>query len=158
MSGDVDALGLHDNISFGMFLYVKSIEDGDKRKTLDIDRYEFLIYRLLRNALESGDLYVNQSNEFRQFEGDLISDARWAHKDAVLAEIGQPILMAPIEATLAALRTKLEHKLVNVNQRVADCLNTNIKIAEGDKKRWSLIYPTAPETGNAPFYTQLARR
>jgi hypothetical protein len=155
MSGDVDALGLHDNISFGMFLYVKSIEDGDKRKTLDIDRYEFLIYRLLRNALESGDLYVNQSNEFRQFEGDLISDARWAHKDAVLAEIGQPILMAPIEATLAALRTKLEHKLVNVNQRVADCLNTNIKIAEGDKKRWSLIYPTAPETGNAPFYTQL---
>lgn len=137
-------------------LYVKSTDEDDKSKTLDVDRYEFLIYRLLRNALESGDLYVNQSNEYRQFEDDLISDARWAHKDAVLAEIGQPILITPIEETLAALRTKLEDKLVNVNQRVTACLNTNIKVVgQGDKKRWSLIYPTAPETGNAPFYSQL---
>jgi TnpA family transposase len=137
-------------------LYVQSMEDGEKRKTLNVDRYEFLVYRLLRNALESGDLYVNHSNEFRQFEDDLISDARWAHKDAVLTEIGQPILMAPIEETLAALRTKLEDKLVTVNQRVAACLNTHIKVAgQGDKKRWSLIYPTAPETANAPFYSQL---
>lgn len=137
-------------------LYVEATADGEKTKTLDVDRYEFLVYRLLRNALESGDLYVNHSNEFRQFEDDLISDARWTHKDAVLAEIAQPILTAPIEETLAALRTKLEDRLVNVNQRVAACVNANIKvIGQGDKKRWSLIYPTAPETGNAPFYNQL---
>ncbi|MBS3910867.1 MAG: Tn3 family transposase [Hydrogenophaga sp.] len=137
-------------------LYVESIEDGEKRKTLDVDRYEFLVYRLLRNALESGDLYVHHSNEFRQFEDDLISDARWAHKDAVLAEIGQPFLTTPIEETLATLRAKLEDRLVTVNQRVAACVNTNIKVVgQGDKKRWSLIYPTAPETSNTPFYSQL---
>jgi hypothetical protein len=137
-------------------LYIETIEDGEKRKTLDMDRYEFLVYRLLRNALESGDLYVNHSNEFRQFEDDLISNARWEHKDAVLAEIGQPVLITPIEETLATLRTKLEDRLATVNQRVAACLNTNIKVmGQGDKKRWSLIYPTAPETSNAPFYSQL---
>jgi hypothetical protein len=137
-------------------LYVETIEDGEKRKTLDADRYEFLVYRLLRNALESGDLYVHHSNEFRQFEDDLISDARWAHKDAVLAEIGQPFLTTPIEETLATLRAKLEDRLVTVNQRVAACVNTNIKVVgQGDKKRWSLIYPTAPETSNTPFYSQL---
>jgi TnpA family transposase len=138
------------------YLYIETIEDGEKRKTLDMDRYEFLVYRLLRNALESGDLYVNHSNEFRQFEDDLISNARWEHKDAVLAEIGQPVLITPIEETLATLRTKLEDRLATVNQRVAACLNTNIKVmGQGDKKRWSLIYPTAPETSNAPFYSQL---
>ena len=137
-------------------IFVETIEDGTKHKALDVDRYEFLVYRLLRNALESGDLYVNHSNEFRQFEDDLISDARWAHKDAVLAEIAQPFLLAPIEETLAALRTKLEARFVEVNERVATCVNANIKVVgQGEKKRWSLIYPTAPETGNSPFYNQI---
>lgn len=137
-------------------LYIKSIEDKEKLKKLDVDRYEFLVYRLLRNALESGDLYVNHSNEFRQFEDDLINDARWSHKDAVLAEIGQPILLAPITETLATLRAKLEDRLVDVNQRVAASINAHIKVVgQGEKKRWSLIYPTAPETGNGPFYSQL---
>ncbi len=137
-------------------IFVETIENGKKRKALDVDRYEFLVYRLLRNALESGDLYVNHSNEFRQFEDDLINDARWSHKDAVLAEIGHPILQAPIAETLAALRTKLESRLVEVNQSVADCVNAHIKIVgQGEKKRWSLIYPSAPESSNSPFYTQL---
>lgn len=137
-------------------LYVDSSVDGEKHKTLDIDRYEFLVYRLLRNALESGDLYVNHSNEFRQFEDDLINDARWSHKDAVLAEIGQPILQAPIAQTLAALRTTLECRLEVVNQRVTDCVNAHIKVVgQGQKRRWSLIYPTAIEAGNSPFYSQL---
>ena len=137
-------------------LYVESVEGAEKHKTLDVDRYEFLVYRLLRNALESGDMYVNHSNEFRQFEDDLISDARWSHKDAVLAEIGQPILQSPIAETLTGLRTKLEDRLVAVNQRVSDCVNAYIKVVgQGEKRRWSLIYPTAPELGNGPFYSQL---
>ena len=137
-------------------LYVESVEGEERHKTLDVDRYEFLVYRLLRNALESGDLYVNHSNEFRQFEDDLINDARWSHKDAVLAEIGQPILQLPIEETLTGLRTKLEERLVAVNQRVSDCVNAYVKVVgQGEKRRWSLIYPTAPETGNGPFYSQL---
>lgn len=39
---------------------------------------------------------------------------------------------------------------------MAACINTNIKVVgQGDKKRWSLIYPSAPEVSNAPFYSQL---
>lgn len=67
-----------------------------KEKILEIDRYEFLIYRLLHNALESGDVFVKHSTELRRFEDDLISNARWRDKDAVLREIGAPILVAPI--------------------------------------------------------------
>lgn len=48
--------------------------DGDK--VLDVDRYEFLLYRLLRNALEAGNLYVKDSVESRRFEDDLISDSK----------------------------------------------------------------------------------
>jgi hypothetical protein len=77
-------------------LYCKANEEDSIKKRLDMDRYEILIYQLLRNALESGDLYVNHSNEFRRFEDNLVSDERWQHKDAILAEIGLPILLAPL--------------------------------------------------------------
>jgi len=73
--------------------------DGEKR--LDADRYEFLAYRLLHHALESGDVSVQDSTEFRRFKDDLISDARWLEKDAVLLEVASPVLLAPIKDTLA---------------------------------------------------------
>ena len=57
---------------------------------MDVDRYEFLVYRLVRNALEAGNVFVRESTEFRRFEDDLISDARWQDKEAVLREIGAP--------------------------------------------------------------------
>ncbi|MDE2203066.1 MAG: DUF4158 domain-containing protein, partial [Burkholderiaceae bacterium] len=54
--------------------YLYASEPG-KKKQLDVDRYEFLVYRLLRNALEAGDVYGEDSTEYRRFEDDLISDA-----------------------------------------------------------------------------------
>jgi TnpA family transposase len=127
-----------------------------KAKHLDVDRYEFLVYRLLRNALEAGDVFVQHSNEFRRFEDDLISDARWAKRDLVLKEIGAPLLLAPIEQTLRRLREALETRFAEVNQRIDEATNQHIKvIGRADKRRWKLIYPTAEEPVNSPFYSQL---
>jgi TnpA family transposase len=137
------------------YLYTIATADG-KEKILEIDRYEFLIYRLLRNALSSGDLFVRDSNEFRCFEDDLISDERWRHKNEVLQEIGAPILLTPIQQTLAAFEQALETKFKVVNQRITDGLNQHIKVrGAADKSRWKLIYPSAEEPVNSPFYSQL---
>jgi len=137
------------------YLFCKT-EAGEKEKVLDLDRYEILIYQLLRNALESGDLYVNHSNEFRRFEDDLISDERWANRDELLADIGLPMLLTPIENTLANFRQTVESRFQTVNQRIADSVNQHIKVVgQGEKKRWTLIYPTAPDQTNHPFYSQL---
>ena len=53
-------------------------------------------------------MYVRDSNDFRSFEDDLISPKRWKAKDTVLREIAAPILLAPIEQTLAAFREELD--------------------------------------------------
>jgi TnpA family transposase len=128
----------------------------DKVKRMDVDRYEFLVYRLLRNALEAGDVYVQDSTEFRRFEDDLISDERWRDKDAVLREIGAPILLAPIEETLSAFRAELEAKFKAVNQRIDCGKNQHIKVRRvGEKRHWTLIYPSEEESVNNPFYSQL---
>jgi TnpA family transposase len=135
--------------------YLLVTENG-KEKTLEVDRYEFLIYRLLRNALEAGDVFVRDSTEFRRFEDDLIRDARWNDKDAVLREIGAPMLLAPIKDTLREFHEAVETKFKTVNQRIADGLNKHIKIRGPDeKRRWTLIYPSAEEPASNPFYDQL---
>ena len=138
--------------SLHRYLFAK--EQG--KKVLEVDRYEFLVYRLLRNALEAGDVFVKDSTEFRRFEDDLISDARWQDKEAVLREIGAPILQAPIRETLKVLHETLEAKFKAVNQRIDDGMNAHIKIAgAATKRRWTLIYPNAEEPVNNPFYSQL---
>ena len=140
----------------GMQRYIYAPTGKRKEKRLEADRYEFLVYRLLRNALEAGNVYVRDSNDFRSFEDDLIPAERWKDKDALLREIGAPILLAPIEDTLAAFRTELETKFERVNKRIENGDNKHIKITgTGDKRRWSLIYPTDEEPINSPFYGQL---
>jgi TnpA family transposase len=139
--------------SLQCYLFVK--EKG-KKKRLEVDRYEFLIYRLLRNALEAGDVFVKDSIEFRRFEDDLISDARWQDKDAVLREIGAPILLTPIKETLKTLHEKLEARFDAVNQRINNGQNAHIKLnGAADKRRWTLIYPSAEESVNNQFYSEL---
>jgi TnpA family transposase len=136
------------------YMYTEAEKRKDRR--LEVDRYEFLVYRLLRKALEAGNVYVRDSNEFRSFEDDLIRADRWKDKDAVLREIGAPILLTPIEETLAAFHAELEAKFERVNRRIESGDNKHIKITGlGDKRRWSLVYPTEEESINSPFYGQL---
>ena len=142
-------------ISKGLRRYLFS-KDDEHEKIMDVDRYEFLIYHLLRNALEAGDLYVKNSNEFRRFEDDLISDQRWQDKESVLREIGAPILLAPIQETLAGFREALETRFKAINQNITNGVNKHIKIiGAADKRRWQLIYPSAEEPVNSSFYSSL---
>ncbi|MBS3962875.1 MAG: Tn3 family transposase [Methylomonas sp.] len=137
------------------YLYTRTEEQ--KKKTLEVDRYEFLVYRELRKALEACDVFVRDSNEFRSFDDDLINAERWnKDKDAILQEIGAPILLTPIQDTLAALKRELEAKYKSVNQRIESGDNKHIKITgSGDKLRWTLVYPSEEEPTNSPFYGQL---
>lgn len=158
-AGRVEDAPLLEAVAFlqGLQRYVFTAAQGHpKDKRLEVDRYEFLVYRLLRNALEAGDVYVQDSTEFRRFEDDLISDARWQDKDAVLREIGAPLLLAPIQDTLADLRETLEAKFRAVNQRIDSGANRHIKVSgRAEKRRWTLIYPSEEEPVNHPFYRQL---
>jgi TnpA family transposase len=143
-------------IAKGVQRYMYTEVGKRKDRKLDVDRYEFLVYRLLRKALEAGNVYVRDSNEFRSFEDDLIRPERWKDKDAVLREIGAQVLLAPIEETLAAFHAELEDKFERVNRRIENGDNKHIKITgTGDKRRWSLIYPSEDEPINSPFYGQL---
>ena len=77
--------------------------DPQGHKRLRPDRYEFLVYRLLRDRLEAGDIFCRESLRFRSFDEDLLDDRQWQEKARRLAETGLPTLTQPIEEHLAAL-------------------------------------------------------
>jgi TnpA family transposase len=123
------------------------------------DRYEFHTYRLLRQGLDAGDIHCRDSLRFRSLEDDLISADRWRRdKAALINELDLPILTMPIEAHLADLKTRLETRLVEVNQRIADGDNEHFRVKRRrGKDRWTLRYPAspAPDDVNHPFYSRL---
>jgi hypothetical protein len=59
---------------------------GSIRRRLRHPEASRLIARLVV-AKVAGDVYVQDSAGFRRFEDNLIDDARWQNKDAVLHEI-----------------------------------------------------------------------
>src|SRR6266850_1945941 len=120
------------------------------------DRYEFLVYRLLRNGLEAGDVFCRDSARFRSFEDDLIDDDRWKDKENLLANTGLPLLKQPIREHLAELETQLEDRRIQVNQRIASGDNAHVEIKKrGSQTRWTLHYPRSAELINHPCFDAL---
>jgi hypothetical protein len=130
--------------------------DPQGHKRLRPDRYEFLIYRLLRDRLEAGDIFCRESLRFRSFEDDLLDDRQWQEKDQLLAETGLPILTQPIAEHLAALEQQLEDRIAVVNQRIAAGENPHFQLTRrGRQVHWTLEYPSGQDPVNHPFFEQL---
>ena len=121
------------------YLYAQEPPD---QKRLRPDRYEFLVYLLLRRRLESGDIFCRESVRFRSFEDDLLDDQRWQAKDTLIADTGLPLLQQPIEEHLAVLEQHLERRLAEVNQRIASGDNAHVQSTRrGRQVRWTVQYP-----------------
>src|SRR5712691_5569930 len=135
------------------YLYAPGV--NNQRHVLP-DRYEFLVYRLLRNGFEAGDVFCRDSVRFWSFEDDLIDDDRWKDKENLIANTDIPLLKQPIREHLATLETQLEDRLIQVNQRIASGENEHFAIKKrGSQTRWTLQYPHSAELINHPCFDAL---
>ena len=133
-------------------------QDTQGQKYLLPNRYEFLVYRLLRNGLEPGDIFCRDSVRFRSFEDDLVDDRQWQKKEDLIANTGLTILKQPIEDHLASLQQRLEDRITEVNRRIASGENEHFEIKRrGKQSRWTLIYPRGSESVNHPFFDTLSQ-
>ena len=129
-------------------------EDGIR--SLQVNRFEFLVYWLMRNALEAGDLYCRDSVRFRSFEDDLVDDQQWQNKHTLIRQTGLSILEQPIQEHLAYLEQQLENRITEVNQRIISGENEHIEFRQQKRQqKWILKYPARKETINHPFFDSL---
>ena len=132
--------------------YLYEQGSGESKKPI-ADRYEFLVYRLLRNGLEAGDVHCRESVRFRSFEDDLLNDEAWQRKEKLIADAGLTSLSRPFREHLAELEQRLEERLAEVNRRIASGENKHIQIKKsGSRVRWTLQYPRGSESVNHPFF------
>ena len=123
-------------------------------KVINADRYEFLVYMMLRKNLEAGDIFCTNSTLFRNLEDYLISRDEWRkNKDKILEEIDFPKIKLSAETRLAELKSELEEKWITVNQRIENGENKGIKITnEGNDIKWTLPYKKMKEKENSLLF------
>lgn len=128
---------------------------GDDGGQLLPDRYEFLIYRLLRNGLDSGDIFCRESVRFRSFEDDLLSEKQWKAKAELISATGLATLKQPIQDHLAELEQQLEGRLARVNQRLSAGENEHFELKP--RGQWSLSSPGIRDSANHPMFSDLKK-
>lgn len=133
--------------------YLYRTGGNPKQKQLIADRYEFLVYRLLRDGLESGDMHCPDSLRFRSFEDDLLDDEQWQNKESLLDNANLPILKDSIAAHLKSLEDLLEDRLEAVNKRILTEENKHFVFKwQGGNKSRTLEYPGKSDEINDPVF------
>jgi len=133
-------------------------DSKDKRrkiKMINANRYEYMLYMQLNKMLDSGQVYIPESINYRRLEDDLIDYKYWlANKDKILAQLNLPILKQPIKTILANLDKLMVEKYHLVNQNIKNGKNQHIKLnkSKSDEMTWKLPYRKQEDAVNNPFY------
>jgi TnpA family transposase len=126
------------------------------RRIINADKYEFMIYRSLKEGIDGGTIFIRDSRNYKSFEEDILSEEQWRYKDELIKKLGLPYLHEPITAILERLESELEAAIVRVNDRVKTGANQDVITTGVDEQvRWHLPYHNDEEPVDHPFYEQL---
>ena len=127
-----------------------------KEKELIVARYEMLLYLVLRNNIDAGNIFMGASFSHRSFEDDLIPRDEWVYKNEILGRLGMPKLSEHMEALLDKWEEVLEKKLDLVNQELHEGKNKSLSITKNKDgtEKWSLVYKADEESHNHQLFKQ----
>ncbi len=120
------------------------------------DRYEFMVYRQLRDALEAGDLHCRDSARFRSFDDDLVDDATFDRRAELLPRHGLEVATRPIREQLDELRDLVEERFESVNRRILAGENTFVRVQD-EKTVWERAVHSEEPLPNEPFFDMVER-
>lgn len=127
-----------------------------KENVLDMAKYEFMIYQLVFEQIETGHVYLENSISFKSLSSHLVSDKQWHDKTRLLKKLGNKKLLTPIDQLLDDYEKTLEKLFKMVNERIENGENKDIKIKkEGDEVTFTLPYPDTADKENHPVFKQI---
>lgn len=140
------------------YVIEKIPDSSDQRRKIVLvnsNRYEYMIYMKLNKMLDSGQVYINNSINYRKLEDDLIPYEYWLkNRDKILSQLNLSILNQPIETLLRELDKSLVERYHDVNQSIQTGKNKHIKLSKNKNKEvtWKLPYKKQEDAVNNPFY------
>lgn len=132
---------------------LRATEPNSTDTEVDLSRFETLLYKLIYDGIESGNLNFPESQEYRSLDDDLIGDKEWENKEKIIAGIELPKIQRPPRELFAQLVDTLETKLDDVSKSIGDEDNQNVIFSDkGGKTKWTLPYTNTGTLFNNPFY------
>ncbi|MCX7121650.1 MAG: Tn3 family transposase [Gammaproteobacteria bacterium] len=133
-----------------------SKESETNESPVDMAKYEFMLYRLISDKIETGEIYIENSVSFKSISSHLVSDEKWRDKAEFLKQLGNKKLMMSADQMLDDLEKELEQLIQDVNKRIENAENKNIKIKKsGDEITFTLPYPDTIDKENHPIFKQI---
>jgi len=120
------------------------------------DRYEFMVYRQLRDGLEAGDLHCRDSARYRSFDDDLIDDATFDRRAELLPRHGLEVAARPIREQIEELRDLVEARFASVNRRILAGENPFVRVQEG-RTVWERATHSEEPLPSEPFFDMVER-
>ena len=118
------------------------------------DRYEYLIYRLLRDRIEAGDVFCADSARYRSFEDDLVDEATWTQRDVLIPQVLPSV--APINTQLLDLKEQLNARFDAVNDRIRRGENRFVALQKAHTV-WTRGSVGEPDTDHEPLFDPMPR-
>ena len=128
--------------------------DADGKPTsLHADRYEFWLYRQVRKRFQSGELYLDDSLQYRHFSDELVS---MEEKADALAQMDIPFLRQPIGAQLDVLAAELHTQWLAFNRELEQGKLTHLEYDKATQKlTWRKPRGENQKEREKAFYEQL---
>jgi len=123
------------------------------REVINLDRYEFLVYSLVSDGFESGDIFCKNSNNYRSISDDLIDEKEWKKiKKNISKNLDIDFLTKESDQFLDELQELLENKYAETNDNIVNKSNAYIKLKKHKgKDKWVLPYKKLEESFNPVF-------
>jgi TnpA family transposase len=119
------------------YLKVELDEDSEQNKKM-LRRHELYLYKLLYHGIRNGDVYIENSLEYRSFDDYLVSDRIFHQRKKYLFDIGLDWMVDTKEDHLDSLETLFNDKMSMVSMRIAEGNNSFIRRKpNADKLLWS---------------------
>ena len=109
-------------------IVIKSNEHSFKK--LNLNKYEFYIYNRLKQYIDSGDIYIKDSINYRSLEDELVSVDVMENEENIIKMMRIKRLDKPIDDILTDFKKQLERKYRTVNHRLKQGKNQFLKILQ----------------------------
>jgi len=128
-------------------------------KILDPHRYEILIYRLLKKKINSADIFIPDSVEYRSLENDLIDKMFYLNnKHNLYIEHDTPFLRDSLRNRTSQKLQELDRLIHLTNQRILNGENKNFKYTDEATQKWFIEYQgTENKDINNPIFQKLPK-
>ena len=124
--------------------------------TLIRNRYEFMVYRFLRDRLQAGDIFCNDSVSFRKLDDDLVDDHTFQQRQVIFTQHGLEAANRPIQEQLEELGTRLNERFDTVNRQILDGKNAYVRLQDG-RLDWKRAVRSQEPLPHEPFFDGLER-